>query len=232
MKILIVEPETDIAHSLIRALNRAGYAADSTEHGIEGLEMLEINNYDLLLLDLDISDYDGMQLCQIARERYPTLFIILLKSTTNNLDIITGLDKGADDFLIKPFKLQELLSRVRAIFRRDIRTREPIFKLQDISLDTTQRIVYKGANRIKLTRKEFAILEYLMRHSNEVISQEELLEHVWNSSSIIFSNVVRVHILSIRKKLCDDLINPNYIVTHIGHGYQFITKNDGEKIDN
>ena len=142
------------------------------------------------------------------------------------------MDNGADDYLIKPFHLQELLARIRALLRRDMRVREPILKLQNISLDPVEKVVWKSAHRIQLTRKEFGILEYLMRHPNEVISQEELLEHVWGTMTNVFSNTVRVHIQSLREKLEDNSATPRYIETIIGTGYRFISlehkSNEGE----
>lgn len=232
MRLLVVEDEKDVANALQIGLSREGYAVDVAENGKMALEALAVNDYDLLVLDLNLPDMDGIDICRLAREKHPPLLILILTARGKQKDIITGLDNGADDYLIKPFHLQELLARIRALLRRDMRVREPILKIQDISLDPVEKVVWKSAHRIQLTRKEFGILEYLMRHPNEVISQEELLEHVWGTMTNVFSNTVRVHIQSLREKLEDNSATQRYIETIIGTGYRFISleheSNEGE----
>ncbi len=232
MRLLVVEDEKDVANALLLGLTRNGYAVDIAENGKKAIEALAVNDYDLLVLDLNLPDMDGLDICRLAREKHPPLLILILTARGKQKDIITGLDNGADDYLIKPFHLQELLARIRALLRRDMRVREPILKLQNISLDPVEKVVWKSAHRIQLTRKEFGILEYLMRHPNEVISQEELLEHVWGTMTNVFSNTVRVHIQSLREKLEDNSATPRYIETIIGTGYRFISleheSNEGE----
>ena len=222
MRLLIVEDEKDVADALFRGLLRNGYAVDVAENGEKTLEAIEVNDYDLLILDLNLPDIDGLEICRLVRDKFPSLLILILTARGKQKDIVNGLDNGADDYLIKPFHFQELLARIRALFRRDIRTREPILKIQNISLDPIEKVVWKSDRRIQLTRKEFGILEYLMRHPNEVISQEEILDHVWGSMVNVFSNTVRVHIQSLRQKLGDDCATPRYIMTVIGIGYRFI----------
>jgi DNA-binding response OmpR family regulator len=232
MRLLVVEDEKDVANALLLGLTRNGYAVDVAENGKKALEALAVNDYDLLVLDLNLPDMDGLDICRLAREKHPPLLILILTARGKQKDVVTGLDNGADDYLIKPFHLQELLARIRALLRRDMRVREPILKLQDISLDPVEKVVWKSDRRIQLTRKEFGILEYLLRHPNEVISQEELLEHVWGTMTNIFSNTVRVHIQSLREKLEDNSVMPRYIETIIGTGYRFISlehgSNEGE----
>ena len=223
MRLLVVEDEKDVASALHIGLSQDGYAVDVAENGNKALDALAINNYDLLLLDLNLPDMDGLDLCRLVREKHPPLLILILTAREKQKDIVTGLNKGADDYLIKPFHLQELLARIRALLRRDLRTREPILRLQEISLDPVEKVVWKSDHRIQLTRKEFGILEYLLRHPNEVISQEELLEHVWGTMTNVFSNTVRVHIQSLREKFEDDSAKPKYIETVIGTGYRFIS---------
>jgi len=222
MRLLVVEDEKDVAKALSIGLSRDGYAVDVANNGNKALEALEVNEYDLLVLDLNLPDMDGLEICRLAREKHPPLLILILTARGKQKDIVTGLDNGADDYLIKPFHLQELLARIRALLRRDLRTREPILRIQEISLDPMEKVVWKSDHRIQLTRKEFGILEYLMRHPNEVISQEELLEHVWGTMTNVFSNTVRVHIQSMREKFEDDSTTPKYIETVIGTGYRFI----------
>lgn len=232
MRLLVVEDEKDVANALHIGLSRDGYAVDVVENGNKALDVLVVNNYDLLLLDLNLPDMDGLDICRLAREKHPPLLILILTARGKQKDIVTGLNNGADDYLTKPFHLQELLARIRALLRRDLRTREPILRLQEISLDPVEKVVWKSDHRIQLTRKEFGILEYLMRHPNEVISQEELLEHVWGTMTNVFSNTMRVHIQSLREKFKDDSAKPKYIETVIGTGYRFISleheSNEGE----
>lgn len=231
MRLLVVEDENDVANALFRGLTRNGYAVDIAENGEKALEAIDVDEYDLLVLDLNLPDMDGLDICRLAREGHPALLILILTARGKQKDIVTGLDNGADDYLIKPFHLQELLARIRALLRRDLRARAPILRIQNITLDPVEKVVWKSDRRVQLTRKEFGTLEYLMRHPNEVISQEELLEHVWGAPDNIFSNTVRVHLQSLRQKLEDESIAPRYIETVIGSGYRFISdeENPGER---
>jgi len=222
MRILVVEDEKDVGKALLLGLTRNGYAVDVAENGEKALWALSIIDYDLLLLDLNLPDMDGLEICNLAREKHPTLLILILTARENKEDIIEGLNTGADDYLVKPFHFNELLARIRALLRRDMRTRDPILKIQDVSLDTVEKVVWQSNKKILLTKKEFGILEYLMQHPNEVVSQEDILEHVWGSVTNIFTNTVRVHIQSLRRKLKDNYETPKYIETVIGLGYRFI----------
>jgi len=221
MKLLIVEDEKDVASALSRGLKRSGYSVDTAENGNSAIEYLGVYRYDLMVLDLNLPDIDGMDVCRFARKQYPPLLILILTARGELKDIVVGLDSGADDYLIKPFHLQEILARIRALLRRDMRCRDPLIKIKDISLDPVERVVWKQDHRIQLTRKEFGVLEYLMRHPGEVINQE-LLEHVWDSDRDEFSNTVRVHIQSLRGKLGENSAEPEYITTIVGSGYCFL----------
>ena len=224
MRILVVENEKDVANTLLSGLSRNGYAVDVSENGETALAQLFINDYDLLLLDLDLPDMSGLEICNLVKGKYPSVLILALITYVKKEDIIKGLNAGADDCLGKPFHPKELLARIRALLRREIRTSEPFLTIQDISLDFVKKEVWKSNNKIKLTKKEFGILEYLMRHPNEVISQETILEHVWGSLSNVFTNTVRVHIQTLRRKLGDNSKTPKYIETVIGFGYRFISR--------
>lgn len=233
MRILVVEDEKDVGKALLTGLTRNGYAVDVAENGEKALWALSIVDYDLLLLDLNLPDIDGLEICKLAREKHPSLLILILTAREKKEDIIEGLNTGADDYLIKPFHFNELLARIRALLRRDMRTRDPILKIQEVSLDTIEKVVWQSNKKIKLTKKEFGILEYLMQHANEVVSQEEILEHVWGSITNIFTNTVRVHIQSLRKKLDDNYETPKYIETVIGLGYRFINpETNNEHVSN
>jgi len=221
MRILIIEDEFDLAEALAKGLKNNGYAADIALLGEEALQKIELNEYDLAVLDLNLPDIDGLELCKTLRARRPKLLILILTCRKRLKDKVMGLDMGADDYLAKPFHFQELLARVRALLRRDLPTKEPILQVGDLKLDPSSRTVFKGNRRLELRNKEFCILEYLMRRAGEVISQEELLEHAWGEEELdFFSANLRVHIHSLRKELNDDAQNPKYIETLPGVGYR------------
>ncbi len=218
MRLLLVEDEEDLADALVRGLRQEGYAVDVAFNGREGWELADVNGYDILLLDLNLPDIDGLAICQRLRKTHPSLLILILTARGSTHQRIAGLDTGADDYLVKPFEFGELLARIRALLRRDMRGREPILRYQDITLDPSARTVWRGNQRIELTKKEYGILEYLMYHPTEVVTQEELLEHVWDMRADSFTTTVRVHVTSLRRKL--DSVNNSYIETVVGSGYR------------
>lgn len=222
MRLLVIEDESDLANAVARRLREQGYAVDIALDGENGWYLAEVNDYDLLILDLTLPGIDGLEVARRLRASRPQLLILMLTARDRVEDRITGLDLGADDYLVKPFHLEELTARVRALLRREMRVREPIISCGDLKLDQAGRVAWQGNRRLQLTRKEFAILEYLMRRASEVISQEELLEHVWGAEADPFTNVVRVHINSLRRKLGDSAESPRYIRTAIGQGYELI----------
>jgi len=220
MRLLIIEDEIDLANALARGLRRQGYAVDIAANGEHGLFLAGANDYDLLILDLNLPDIDGLDICRDLHNKSSDLLILILTARDQIEDKIIGLDSGADDYLVKPFHFQELLARVRALLRRSGQERhKPVLEWRDLKLDPVTHTVWQGKRRLNLTRKEFAILEYFMRHPGKVVSQEELLEHVWDMNANPFTNTVRVHIRSLRKKLGDDAENPRYIKTVVGVGY-------------
>lgn len=222
MRLLIIEDELDLANALARGLRRQGYAVDVAVDGQQGWELTQVNDYDLLVLDLNLPEIDGLELCRRLRSSHPQLLILILTARGRLADRVSGLDLGADDYVVKPFHFEELAARIRALLRRDLRVREPILAFGDLKLDPAGRVAWKGRQPLQLTRKEFGILEYLMRHPGEAVSQEELLEHIWDARVDVFSNSVRVHIASLRRKLGDDATVPHYIKTIVGEGYQLI----------
>ena len=228
MRLLITEDETDLANALARGLSRQGYAVDVASDGEAGLALAEVSDYDLLILDLNLPGIDGLEICHRLRDSRPGLLILMLTARSQPLERVSGLDAGADDYLIKPFSFEELAARVRALLRRDLRVREPLLHLEDLKLDPAGRVAWQGKRRLDLTRKELGLLEYLMRHPNEVISQEELLEHIWDAQTNLFTNTVRVHINSLRRKLVDDISRPRYIETVVGQGYRLIAPDHQE----
>ena len=222
MRILIIEDERDLANALARGLRQEGYAVDIATNGMEGLELGEIYEYDLVVLDLNLPKLDGLEVCQRFRSNKPELLILILTARSRLEDRVMGLDQGADDYLVKPFHFEELAARIRALLRRDLRVREPILEVGDLKLDPASRIAWQKKQPLSLTKKEFAILEYLMRHAGEVVSQEELIEHVWNEDVNLFTASVRVHVHSLRRKLGDNPDSPHYIETITGSGYRLI----------
>jgi len=226
MRFLIVEDEIDVAQALANGFRNIGYAVDLAEDGEQGWYMASVYAYDLLILDLNLPGIDGIEVCKRIKEAHPTLLILMLTARDKLSDRIKGLDMGADDYLCKPFHFKELSAHVRALLRRDIRSRETGLEYGDLRLDPIERVAWKANHRLELTRKEFGLLEYLMRHPGEIITQEELMEHVWDSSVNPFSTSVRVHVASLRQKLEDNPASPSYIQTVLGEGYRFIYHND------
>lgn len=220
MRLLVIEDEVDLAQALAKGLRLEGYAVDGAFDGLHGLNLALINEYDLLILDLNLPEMDGLEVCQRLRSARPELLILMLTARSGPLERVIGLDSGADDYLIKPFLFAELTARVRALLRRDVRVRTPFLHYKDVQLDPIARVVWFGKRRLDLTGKELGILEYLLRHQGEIVSQEALLEHVWDMKANPLTNTVRVHINSLRRKLEDMAETPQYIETIIGQGYR------------
>ena len=220
MRLLVVEDEPDIAHALAKGLRREGYAVDVAYDGEQGWKLAEVNGYDLLILDLNLPAMDGLELCRRLRASMPSLLILMLTARSRPDERVIGLDHGADDYLVKPFHFAELTARIRALLRRDMRVRAPLLQFKDLKLDPAAHVVWQDNHRLELTRKEYGVLEYLLRHQGEIISQEMLLEHVWDMQANPLTNTVRVHINSLRRKLEDVAETPRYIETIIGQGYR------------
>ncbi len=220
MRILIIEDEAELAQALKRGLQREGYAVDIAEDGLDGWELAEVNNYDLLLLDINLPGLDGLEICRRLRASQPGLLILILTARVTPNQRIAGLDLGADDYLVKPFHFGELTARLRALLRRDMRVRDPLLQYQNLKVDPLAKVAWQGARRLELTNKEFGILEYLLRHPTEIVSQETLLEHVWDIHANPFTTSVRVHINSLRRKLSEQVEETAYIQTIIGQGYR------------
>jgi len=229
MRLLLVEDEIDIASALAAGLRRQGYAVDIAEDGQQALELAGVTDYDLLILDLNLPKLDGLEVCRRLRASCPSLLILMLTARSQPQERVIGLDTGADDYLVKPFHFAELVARLRALLRRDVRTRTPLLEYQDIKLDPVTRTAWQANRRLELTNKEFGILEYLLRHQEEIVSQETLLEHVWDMQANPLTNTVRVHMNSLRRKLGDVAETPRYIETVIGQGYRLHTRQPVEE---
>lgn len=222
MRLLIVEDEVDLAEPLAMGLRRHGYAVDIAPDGEQAYDLLTVETYDLMILDVGLPRMSGLQLARRIRQEQPQLFILILTARGQPTDRVEGLDQGADDYMSKPFLFEELVARIRALLRRDVRTRDPVLRCRDIQLDPASRQAWLGDQELILTRKELALLEHLMRRQGEVVSQEELLDHVWDAVVNPFTNVVPVHVNALRRALHDDAKNPSYIKTIIGEGYQLL----------
>jgi len=218
MRILVVEDEKDLAEAIALGLQKQGYAADIVLDGEEALNTLEVNAYDLIVLDLNLPKVDGVEVCRRIRASGSPVGILMLTARTGLDDRVRGLDQGADDYLTKPFHFPELLARVRAILRREGTPRPSILRVGELVLDPNAMRAHWKGSEIPLTVKEFAVLEYLAHNAGRIVSQEELLEHVWNDDTNQFTQTIKVHINNIRKKLnaagADDLI-----ATVKGRGY-------------
>ena len=203
MRILVIEDEQDLREDLVDGLQMSGYAVDSAEDGQLGWELLEVNRYDLLILDLNLPLLDGMEILRQVRQKDHDLRILILSARDAVEDRVEGLDCGANDYLIKPFHFAELLARIRGLLRRRFETEESLIICQAVSLNQNTRGVFVGGKALQLMPKEYGILEYLMLHADRFVSQEELLEHVWDENADPFTSSVRVYVSYLRRKLSE-----------------------------
>ena len=220
MRVLIVEDETDLADALTVGLRREGYAVDAAPDGTTALDRLSYTPYDAVLLDLNLPDIDGLEVCRAIRmEPDATTRVLMLTARDSIEERVAGLDEGADDYLAKPFALPELLARLRALLRRDSMAGSAVVEVSGLRLDAARHEVAHGETALDLTSKEFALLRYFMLHPGDVISTERLLDHVWDEHADPFTHTVRVTISNLRRKLreagSDDLIE-----TVVGAGYR------------
>ncbi len=220
MRILVVEDELRIADVLRRAFAEAGYAVDLAHATGPAQEAFELEAYDLVVLDLLLPGLPGggMELChrfRVINSNVPILMLTALDSPRNRVD---GLDAGADDYLTKPFHLQELLARVRALLRRAPRADHPLMTVRGVQLNPATRTATRAGRDIALTSKEFSVLEYLMRNAGTIVSASELIDHAWDENYDGYSNVVQTYIRYLRQKLNADG-EPDVITTHRGMGY-------------
>ena len=218
MRILLVEDERQLSGYIVKGLQNCGYAVDAAYDGEEALFEYEVNEYDIIVLDLNLPKKDGLDVLREIREKDADMKVLILSARTKVDDRILGLDEGANDYLIKPFDFGELEARIRNLLRREFAQAPMILSFGALQLDTKAKRVALENAEINLTRKEYGILEYLMLHKNEVISAEEITEHVWNNDFDPFSNTFRYHIHSLKKKL-SMVSGTEYIKTVYGQGY-------------
>lgn len=203
MKVLIVEDEKTLAYEVEAFLKKAFYLCELAHNGRKALEMLDLNLYDFILLDLGLPDTDGLQLLAEAKKLNPEAAYIILTARGNIEDRIKGLDLGADDYLPKPFSLPELQSRMQAISRRKFGIKNEAVPIGEFEVDLQNRTLSSNNNQVELTRKEFDLLSYMLLHKNRVLTRMQLSEHIWGSftDDDSDSNYIDVHIKNIRKKL-------------------------------
>ncbi len=221
MKLLIVEDEEKLAKSLKKGLEKEGYAVDYVLDGEAGQRRIELGrkDYDLIILDLMLPKRNGFEVAKNVREQNILTPILVLTARDTTEDKIVALDGGADDYLVKPFSFEELLARIRALLRRPEQLIPTEIKIKDLILNTVTRRVLRNDQEIPLTLKEFGLLEYLMRHPNQVLSREQILDHLWDFAFDSFSNVVDVHVKNLRKKV-DNGHHEKLLETIRGVGYR------------
>lgn len=224
VRVLVVDDEVELAEAVARGLRRDGYAVDVANDGTEALDKIAVNAYDLVCLDITMPGIDGREVCRRVRaEAEPQPRILMLTARDGLDDRVAGLDEGADDYLVKPFAFPELLARVRSLLRRDTTTTSAVTTVGDLVLDDPRHEATRSGRHLDLTAKEFALLRYFMLHPGEVISQETLLEHVWDENADPFTNTVRVTVGTLRRKVSVD-DEPQLIETVIGRGYRLLDR--------
>ena len=218
MKILLVEDEERLLESIREGLVHSGYVVDTALDGEEGSFMAFTNDYDLIILDINLPKKDGFEILKEIRERDREVNIIMLTALSDVDDRVRGFDLGANDYVLKPFHFEELKARIRSLLRRQTTIKNAVIETSGISFDTTKRTFSIDGENLRLTAKEAGILEYLFFNLGRYVTTEELMEHVWNDEVDLFSNVVRVHMSALRKKLKARL-GKNIIRNEIGKGY-------------
>jgi DNA-binding response OmpR family regulator len=216
MRVLIAEDERRLADAIARGLRREGMAVDLAPDGKDALMKSRVVRYDVLVLDRDLPGVHGDEVCRLVRDERPETGILMLTAAGALDDLVQGLSLGADDYLAKPFRFAELVARIRALGRRSFPSRPPLLHHGDIELDPGRRTVTRGGAEVALARKEFAVLEALMEADGATVSAEQLLERVWDDQIDPFTNVVRMTIMTLRRKLGD----PPVVETVIGVGYR------------
>jgi DNA-binding response OmpR family regulator len=220
--VLVVDDERDLTEAVAKGLRQEGYAVDVAFDGTDALDKARLNAYDVICLDITMPGIDGRDVCRQIRADAliaPQPRILMLTARDALEDRVAGLDEGADDYLVKPFAFPELAARVRSLARRDTPVESAVYRVGDLELDDARHTAQRGDRLLDLTAKEFALLRYFMAHPGEVLSQETLLEHVWDEFADPFTNTVRVTVGTLRRKLVGGDDEP-VIETVIGRGYK------------
>jgi DNA-binding response OmpR family regulator len=218
MRVLVAEDEARLADAIARGLRREGMAVDLAPDGSDALLKARVVRYDVLVLDRDLPGLHGDEVCRVVRGERPETGILMLTAAGALEDLVQGLSLGADDYLAKPFRFAELVARIHALARRASPSRPPVLRHRDVELDPARRVVKRSGRPVELARKEFGVLEALMGADGATVSAEELLERVWDEHVDPFTNVVRMTIMTLRRKLGD----PQLVETVIGVGYRMV----------
>ena len=218
MRILVVEDERALCETIVRSLRRLAYSVDPCYDGNTAIDLLGSERYDLVLLDLNLPGADGMTVLRTLRQTDRETRVLILSARSEVADKVEGLDAGANDYLAKPFHLEELEARIRSLTLRQFTQNDVVLHCGPLSFDARSRTATAAGQPLALTRKETGILEYLLLHRGRPVSQEEFLEHVWDNSVDNFSNSIRVHISALRKKLRAAL-GYDPVRNRIGEGY-------------
>ena len=218
MRVLLVEDDRRIASFVAKGLRENAYAVDIAGDGEEATYLASLNPYDLFVLDVNLPIKDGFEVCSELRKGGNSKPVLMLTARDGIDDRVSGLDLGADDYLVKPFEFRELLARLRALSRRQSDVRSPKIMIDDLEIDSTSQTVKRGGEPVELTAKEFSLLEFLALNKGRVVGREEISEHVWNENFDPFSNLIEVYIKRLRKKLDEGREDP-LIQTRRGSGY-------------
>lgn len=223
MRTLIVEDEERLARIMKRGMEQHGFAVDTIHDGAEAFEhiILHFSVYDCIVLDLNLPNRGGLEICTALRQRGIKTPILVLSAKDQTVDKVVLLDAGADDYMTKPFALAELIARMHALLRRPDVSYPSELSAQDIRIDVGNHRAFRDQEELVLTVKEFSLLEYFLRHPNQVLDREKILDHVWDFNFNSFSNVVDVHVKNLRRKLGKSKIKDEYIETVSGVGYRF-----------
>lgn len=219
MKVLIVEDELKIARALKRGLEQERFSVEVAGDGAAGLSAAEGDEYDVIVLDRMLPEMDGMEVCRRLREDGNMTPILMLTAKDRVQDRVAGLNAGADDYLVKPFAFEELLARLRALLRRPSEAAGTVLKVADLELDPAAFRVRRAGKLVKLSAKEFALLEYLMRNEGQVLSKDKIIDHVWEYDAEVLPNNVEVFIRYLRRKVDEPFDAPDLIHTARGFGY-------------
>ena len=219
MRILLVEDNRRLNDSLLQSLVEDGYAVDPAYDGLEGEEMAQVYPYDAIILDVMLPKKNGLEVCRELRDQRVNVPILMLTARDAVEDRVSGLDSGADDYLVKPFAMQELRARLRALLRRKSDDKSGLLKVADLTLDPATHAVERAGQAVELTAKEFSLLEYMMRNANRVVTRAMVENHIWSYDFQATSNVVDVYVRRLRRKL-DDRFEDKLIETVRGVGYR------------
>ena len=221
MRILIVEDEHKIANSIRKGLKQESWAVDVAFGGTEGFDLASTEDYDLIILDVLLPGIGGIEICKKLRKQNIHVPILLLTAKGQTMDKVEGLDAGADDYLTKPFAFEELLARIRALVRRPKNNVGSTLAVEDLTLDTLKYEIKRGKTPVRLSNKEYALLEYLLRHPRQILTKEQIINHVWDYDADVLPNTVEVYIGYLRNKIDKAFPKkPQLIQTIRGFGYR------------